>query len=74
MTIPLPVTHLTVEKFCKDCKHFKPYVEKCKMFAKRNIVTGKLEESPAIVARDNRKMCGYEGKYFESRVDGEDSY
>jgi hypothetical protein len=71
MTIPLPVTHFTV--CCKECKHFKPYFEKCKMFTKRNIVTGKIEEAPAIVARDNRKMCGYEGKYFESCVQESDS-
>ena len=74
MTIPLPITHLTIERFCKDCKHFKPYVAKCKMFAKKDLVHGKIEESSAMTARSDQKMCGYEGKYFESKVEGEDSY
>lgn len=75
MTIPLPVTHVTiVQKFCKDCKNFKPYGSKCKLFVKRDLVSGKIEEYPASVARDDPKMCGNSAKYFENIFDGEDSY
>ena len=66
MTIPLPVTHLTIHKFCKDCKHFKPYGSKCKMFVKRDLVHGKIEEYPASIVRDDHKMCGEDAKYFEN--------
>jgi hypothetical protein len=44
------------------------------MFAKKNLVSGKIEEYSAMTARGDQKMCGYEGKYFENKIEGEDSY
>jgi hypothetical protein len=78
MTIPLPVTHITVHKdnlkFCKDCRFFNAYGSKCKMFVKRDLVSGKVETYPAVVARSDDKMCGEDAKLYDSVFDGEDSY
>ena len=72
MTIPLPATHLTVKKFCKDCRYFNSYGSKCKMFSKRDLVNGKIETYPASIARSDDKMCGTDAKFYKSD-DAEDS-
>ena len=80
MTIPFPVTHITVHKnnlkFCKDCRFFNAYGSKCKMFVKRNLVSGKVETYPASVARSDDKMCGEDAKCFQNEleIEGDDSY
>ncbi len=81
--IPALLTMNTKEKICKDCKFFKkdfstetkfghcsnfPIQEKDNYF----LVDGFKDTSPTsyhycATARSSERMCGQEGKYFESK-------
>ncbi len=80
--IPTLLTMNTQEKFCKDCKFFKKdfFSETkyghCSHFPNQPIdnylVDGFKDTSPTSyhycsVARSSERMCGPEGKYFESK-------
>jgi hypothetical protein len=69
------------EKFCVNCKHFKPAIishpvfAKCKLFPKELdnnsdfLVLGnpKKEYNYCSIARQNENMCGTDGKCYEKK-------
>lgn len=63
---------------CIHCVHFIEYKTKypeedsstdelgrCRMFGKKNLVTGVVKHDFADLCRNNEKLCGLEGRYFE---------
>ena len=40
---------------------------KCKMFGKKNIVTGQIKYEYAENCRENKEKCDIQGKYFEEK-------
>ena len=81
-TVPLLAVQNHDEKFCKDCKFFKKdfFTETkyghCSRFPIQStdyyLVDGYKDESPTgyyycSVARSSDRMCGLEGKYYESK-------
>jgi hypothetical protein len=81
-TVPSLLTMHQGENFCKDCKFFKKdfFSETkyghCSRFPNQPIdnylVDGYKDTSPTSyhycsVARSSERMCGPEGKYFESK-------
>jgi len=60
-------------KLCVNCKHYEK-VKKipeefgiCKLFSPElNLITGKSLYYPAFVSRKLDKLCGIDGKYYES--------
>jgi hypothetical protein len=81
-TLPLLVRSQSGEKFCKDCKFFKKdfFTETkfghCSHFPFQQtdnyLVDGFKDESPisyyfCSTARSSDRMCGPEGKYYESK-------
>lgn len=64
-------------KFCKDCKYFKegndshgitPIRPSCMKTESHNLVTGELMRQPCYVVRDNARLCGTDGRWFEPKV------
>lgn len=69
------------EKFCINCKHFRPTIlshpsfAKCKAFPREAdnkidyLVLGrpKPEYNYCSIAREYESMCGQDGKYFEKK-------
>jgi len=57
---------------CKNCIHFKPYVNtdyynelsKCQKFGKKDIISGKINYDYADNCRKDENKCGNEAKYF----------
>jgi hypothetical protein len=55
---------------CINCVHFidselKKDFSKCRMFGRKNIITGEIYHEYAAVCRELRDMCGNSGKLFE---------
>ena len=77
LKIPLAV-HTPEEKFCKNCKFFtETKFGHCSRFPFQQtdnyLVDGYKDESPinyhyCSTARSSDRMCGPEGKYYESRT------
>ena len=44
---------------------------KCKLFGKKNIVTGKIKYEYADFCREDKEKCDLEGKYFEEKTKNE---
>ena len=78
----VPLLAVPTEKFCKDCTFFKKdfFTETkyghCSHFpfepTSNYLVDGYKDESPTSyyycsVARSSDRMCGLEGKYYESK-------
>lgn len=53
---------------CKDCVYLQPRLFKeynrCAKFKTRHFITGGLEHEYAEYARNDKRKCGEEGKYF----------
>lgn len=56
---------------CKNCMHFmkSKHVDDlsygvCKLFGKKNIVTGEIKYKYADMTRMSEQLCGINGKYF----------
>jgi hypothetical protein len=75
-------TKTTLPKLCVDCKYFvgadfiwpdeRPdhsKFGKCKLFGKINLVTGDIKYEYANLVREDDKMCGKIGKFFEKHLD-----
>lgn len=70
---------------CVNCIHFVKYNDmyssranvnqelgKCKLFGKKNLVSGKITYDYASSSRISEKKCGIEGKYYEEKGQEED--
>jgi hypothetical protein len=61
---------------CINCVHFidselKKDFSKCRMFGRKNIITGEIYHEYAAVCRELRDMCGNSGKLFEKKPEPE---
>jgi len=65
---------------CVNCIHFVKYSDmyssrgdvnqelgKCKVFGKKNLVSGRITYDYATVSRTSDNKCGIEGKYYEEK-------
>ena len=52
---------------CKDCKHFVDKNEKCKLFGRVDIVTGRLHLEDARDCRSSSSVCGPFAMHFEQQ-------
>ena len=50
---------------CNDCKYFENGT--CKMFFSQNPVSGEVVYAPAPRIRNDKRFCGWEGKYFKPK-------
>lgn len=70
---------------CVNCIHFVKYSDmyssrsnvnqelgKCKLFGKKNLVSGKITYDFASSSRISENKCGIEGKYYEEKGQEED--
>lgn len=60
---------------CKNCMHFMKSKHMddlsygvCKLFGKKNIVTGEIKYKYADMTRMSNKLCGLNAKYFTHKV------
>lgn len=82
LIVHLLLSTSNAEKFCINCKHFKPAFlsdnefGKCSVFPREKsnkidyLISGKpkLEYSYCSTARGDEDMCGPTGKYFEKKT------
>lgn len=58
---------------CKDCVHFvEPShndigLGKCKLFGKKNIISGEILYEYASLCRNNKTECGINAKYYKNK-------
>ena len=74
---PYPFIKNSDLPICTNCIHFIEYknnypfddnnLGKCKLFGKKNIVTGQIKYEYAENCRENKEKCDIHGKYFESK-------
>ena len=62
------------EPVCKNCKHFIPNgtVPQCKLYGKKDLVTGAIEYQYAAIVRTEEDMCDVSGKHYSKHEFGVD--
>lgn len=62
-----------VVPICKNCIHFLPSeyssLSRCNMFGEKNVIDGEIKNKFADSCRDDKNMCGLEGKHFVKESD-----
>jgi len=70
-----------VSPSCVSCIHFLSYypnehisMGRCKLFGKKDLVTGRIHYEYASVCRENNKMCMSDGFYYKKNPDDKLNY
>lgn len=53
---------------CGKCIHATNEGRKCKIFGKRDIITGEIFYRDSSMTRSNSSQCGVEGRFFNKKI------
>ena len=63
-----PINEIDVHRLplCGECIHSEG--RKCKIFGKRDIITGEIFYHDSSATRSNSSQCGIEGRFFSKQI------